>query len=1155
MTITMTRRIVGFGFVSRSLACAVAVLVAAVGLLASVSVAWAGGAVAWSVRVGAVPGEFSHEDAAVCFHIHECDRYEVLVTNVGEVPSSGTVTLTDRLPAGIVTSAPTESRFYGGALFGAGEGTPWSCLGGGGESVVTCTLQGPVPAGAAAPGLEIFASSPGIGVSGSLLNEVSVAGGGAVSEAVVRQSTPVAAQPLIHAPFELSELALEADTAGGVSSTQAGGHPWSQTLSFAFPTASVLPQSLDTEPEPYYEPGENMKTVVTDLPAGFLGDALATERCTTFELIRENCPHGSLVGTLSYRQGYTGAAEWQYTGQLSGQQGIYNIVPQAGYPAEFATTRNQVPVYFYPSVVHGPQGYHLQVSSPGILNHLMLSGTVVTFFGDPGALNESGAETAFLTNPGACSGSALDAHFALDSWEDPGRWLSGEPVMYPEVSGCGALRFEPAFSFAPSATGEGGSTQADEPSGYTAELQVPQTTGFNELATPALKTATVTLPAGVVLSPAAAQGLVGCQEQGPEGINIGSSDLAPDGQDLGDPEATELGEGHAGGNGSPYDDGMYHTARGHCPEASTIGTAEVFTPLLADGPGGSAPLRGRVYLAAPKCGGAGQPACSEASAANGELFGLYMELEGPSGVVVKVPGTTSVSPQSGQVTAVFRESPQFPFSDLKLRLEGGPRAPLANPQACGQASTSALLEPWSAPATPNTSTSNAFSVDWDGNGGACPAGLPFAPVFSAGSANTTAGAFSAFSTTFSRQDREQDLTGVSVSLPPGLLGSIKGVALCGEPQAAQGSCPAASQIGTATVAAGSGPDPLWVEGRVYLTGSYENQPYGLSVVVPAAAGPFNLGNVVVRAAIHIDPNTAALTIISDPLPQIVDGVPLRVRTVNVTVNRPGFTFNPTSCAQQQITGTVTGSQGASVGVGSPFAVSGCQSLAFTPSFTVFTDGSTSKQSGASLTVRYTVPVGDANTRGVAVSLPKQLPARLTTIQQACTETQFAANPAGCPAASAIGTATASTPVLANPVSGPVYLVSHGGAAFPDVVAILQGEGVTVDLTGTIDIKNGITSSTFGSVPDVPVGAFEMTLPEGPHSGLAANLPKSAKNSMCGQGLTMPTAITAQNGAVIRQNTKLTVTGCTKAKVVKKKKPKHKKKHHKAHKKGSHAGRK
>jgi hypothetical protein len=379
-----------------------------------------------------------------------------------------------------------------------------------------------------------------------------------------------------------------------------------------------------------------------------------------------------------------------------------------------------------------------------------------------------------------------------------------------------------------------------------------------------------------------------------------------------------------------------------------------------------------------------------------------------------------------------------------------------------------------------------------------------------------------------------------------LLGIIKGVERCGETQANQGTCGPGSLIGHVTAAAGAGPEPYVVHGgQVFLTGPYKGAPFGLSFVIPAVAGPYNLGNVVVRAAIHVDRHTTQITVVSDPLPTILQGVPLDVRKVNVTIDRPGFMFNATSCEPLAVTGALTSTLGAQASVASHYQAVNCASLPFKPSFTVSTQARTSKKNGASLDVKVGYPQGSqANIRSVAVTLPKQLPSRLTTIQQACPEATFDQNPASCPAGSNIGTATATTPVLANPAMGPAYLVSHGGAAFPDLVIVLQDEGVTLELVGSIDIKKGVTSSAFRTVPDVPILGFELTLPEGPHSGLAAVLPAKAKGNMCGTSLIMPTTITGQNGAVVKQNTKIAVTGCAKSK-----KKAHKAKNNKKKRKG------
>jgi hypothetical protein len=801
---------------------------------------------------------------------------------------------------------------------------------------------------------------------------------------------------------------------------------------------------------------------------------------------------------FEHRPGFFAASEAPHAATTA----VYNMVPEAGYPAEFGFTYDLHPAFMYANVVRVGGGYRLRVTTSG-LPVVGVDSVSLLFFGDPTERDEPGTRgQAFFANPVACSGGPVTASIHADSWQHPGAYVSKETTVYPQITNCNMLQFQPSLRVTPD------TTQADEPSGYTFNVEVPQHEGLGTPATPELRNATVTLPAGVSISPAAADGLRVCPETGPEGINIEG------------PEATEKGEGAR--DGSPYHDGMEHLSPGHCPAASTVGSVGVTTPVLPR------PLEGHLFLATPKCGGTGQPPCTEADASNGNLFGMYLEAAG-AGAIVKLRGSVSVNPATGQISTTFAENPQLPFSDLTLRLKGGPRAALANPQTCGQALTSGQLVPWSAPITPAATPLNGFNVDWDGSGGGCPGSLPLAPSFSAGTIEPKAGAFSPFTLTLSRGDREQDLSQVSVHTPVGLLGLLAKVTLCGEPQAALGMCSSASQIGSTAASAGSGSHPFWVQGgRVYLTGPYRGAPFGLSIVVPAVAGPFNLGNVIVRAAISVDPNTSALTVVSDPLPQIIDGVPLRVRTVNVNIDKPGFIFNPTNCNALRITGTVAGAQGATAAVSSPFAVAGCANLPFKTKFTVSTQAKTSHARGASLDVKVADVPGQANIARVAVTLPKKLPSRLTTIQHACPEAVFAANPATCDPKSLIGTVTAVTPVLPVTITGPAYLVSHGGAAFPDVVLILQGEGVRVDLTGNVNIVKGVTSSTFASAPDVPITSFELRLPEGPHSALTtADIPAKAHGSLCGQKLLMPTTITGQNGAQIKQNTKIAITGCPK----------------------------
>ena len=411
----------------------------------------------------------------------------------------------------------------------------------------------------------------------------------------------------------------------------------------------------------------------------------------------------------------------------------------------------------------------------------------------------------------------------------------------------------------------------------------------------------------------------------------------------------------------------------------------------------------------------------------------------------------------------------------------------------------------------------------------------FAPSFVAGTMSNQAGGYSPLRVTFAREDADQDFGGLTVTTPPGLLGNLSKVPLCGEPQAAEGTCPEASQIGELTAGAGPGPEPYFIKGgRVYLTGPYHGAPFGLSIDVPEKAGPFDFGGgpcdcEVVRATVNVNPQTAQLTVPNGALPTMKDGIPFQVKSVNVDINRPEFVFNPTSCDPMSVNGTLSSTQGMTAQASSHFQATNCAALAFKPGFKVSTSGKTAARNGASLTAKLTYPkrrrARRSNIAKVKVELPKQLPSRLKTLQKACTAATFEANPADCPAASIVGHAKAVTPILPVPLEGPAYFVSHGGEAFPSLVVVLQGYGVTVDLVGTTFIsKPGITTRTFKTVPDVPVGSFELTLPEGKHSALAAhgNLCKAGK-------LVMPTEFIAQDNAAIYENTKIAVTGCGKAK--------------------------
>ncbi len=1030
------------------------------------------------------------------------DELTLTAVNVGSRPSSGEIAITESLPARLtIDGMEMEERVA--HREGACETLSRKCV-----------YTEPV-----APGRELVVKmkvaviSPSL--AGSVVNHATISGGGA-DEVSTSSSTVVNARP---APFGIAGFGFEADGVDGASEGQAGGHPYGVATTINFNT-------LLERGKPHI--AQSVRDVAVDLPLGFAGDPLAAPRCPEIDLTDSEgiqntpqfhtiCPKASKVGTVSF--------VWADGEAHTAPFPVYNVVPEHGYPAELGFNAGMgQPVFLYASVVPGPSGYQLRVAVPGGIRAygVEVESVRTTIFGDPGMLNETGTQATFVTNPTRCTTEPSKLSVYATSWE--GSSASAETTAYPELTGCDLLQGSAAFF--PSLSVEPETTHADTPAGYTIDLKVPQAPGlFGDLATPQLKNATVTLPAGVSISPSAASGpgaLGVCQAVGNEGINIGSGEIAPDGQDLGDPQATELGEGHAGGNGSPYDDGMWHTEPGHCPENSRVGEVEVKTPVLAE------PLHGHVYLAAPECA---QAACTEAEAEEGKVFGLYLEVAG-SGVIVKLAGSVEAGGYGaysranglapGQLRTRFEENPQFPVEEVKLTFPGGQRAQLANPQTCGTFTTTSELEPWSAPESgPNATPSSSFAVT------GCGSPMPFKPGFEAGTVTPIAGGYSPFVLQLTRQDGEQDLSDLEATLPEGLLAKLAGVTECGDAQANAGTCTAASQIGTVTVTAGPGSDPLAETGKVYLTGPYNNGPFGDVVVVPAIAGPFNLGKVIVRGSIRIDPNTARASIVSDPFPTVVDGVPVRVRTVDVEVNRPSFTFNPTDCNSEAVTATVTAAQGASAAVSSPFAVTGCANMPFKPSFAASTQGKTSRIDGASLVVKVVPQPGEANIHKVHLAFPKALPARLSSLRGACTEKQFAANPSGCPAASVIGSGTAVTPILAAPLSGPAYLVSHGSAAYPDVVFVLKGDGVTIDLTGATDIKKGIAYSTFETVPDAPVTSFETVLPEGPHAIFGANLPAKAKGSFCGRSPEIATTLEGQNGRVVEQKTKIKVTGCPK----------------------------
>jgi hypothetical protein len=882
-------------------------------------------------------------------------------------------------------------------------------------------------------------------------------------------------------------VTIESFTAG-TSSTLAGAHA-DYFNSFAF---QVL-----ADPITQFRPvGGEPQDIVVRTPRGLVGDVSNVSKCPRSlfapsmmvwggETGTGGCPPDTQVGlaTISY-------SEPARAGEAV--MGVYNVQPGPGEPALLgiqgfiAAGSIAVPIHFS-ALARDDYAVTATVESvPRLPAAAATLGSSITLWAVPGAHERrAGGALArrpgepegtgapeliaadpasqwkpFMQNPTDCSQTPL-TRLLVDTYEQPEVFSQGLAES-PRASDCAHVPFAPSISLEPD------TTQAGAPAGLNVDLHLPQSNDPFGRGTAELEKAVVTLPAGMTVSPSAASnGLEACTD-----AQFGAGSDAPV----------------------------------SCPPGSVIGEDEVESPLVL-----SAALKGKVYL--------GQPLSTDPT--SGKMFRVFQEIHGV-GLNIKLEGSVTADPSTGQLTATFANVPELPFEDFRLRFKGGPNAVLVNPPVCAQNATATTLYPYSGnpPATPPSS----FTTSSDGNGAPCPASLPFAPSSSIATASSQAGALSPLMVTFGRGDQTQPLGRIEAKLPTGLLGYVSKVALCEAGQAIAGTCSAESRIGRVSTSAGAGSDPLTVQGSVYLARGSNGYPFMLSVVVPAVAGPYDLGNVVVPVWLQVN-SDGSLTALSGPLPSILDGIPLDIRSITLTTDRPGFTFLPTNCAPLSMGGTVTSLSGSVAPISAPFQASGCGSLPFAPSFTVATQGSTSKANGASLTVRIAQKPGEADIHSVHTELPIQLPSRLTTLQKACTDTQFASNAAGCPPGSVVGTATAITPTLSSPLTGPAFLVSHGGAAFPDLEIVLQGEGVTVILDGQTDIKKGITSSTFASAPDVPLSGFELTLPQGPYSLLAAN------GTLCTSKLLFPTTIVGWSGLVVRQNTRIAVSGCPKVKVI------------------------
>jgi hypothetical protein len=1063
---------------------------------------------------------------------------DIDVFNIGAGSSNAApITVTDTLPAGVRAKEAGElvraSNSGGKRNFGIVpklvQGV-WDCTGNGlgsppkvaGASVVTCTsdpeglqlFQG----GGGTPTYqfpgEVNNPQPAVGIAveaggeaSGLTNRVSIAGGTAIESASTVDPITISSAP---ARAGLVSADTWFSNADGTVDRQAGSHPY--TAAFVFNQATALDARKFA-----YTPGGEIRNLESRVPPGLVGDLSSIPQCRQSELATERCPPASIVGAIALKNFITPL-----------EKQVFNMVPPPGEPAElgFDIAGVNVAINFtvqtggnYAIVAHVDDIPQREVYASTLIlwgvpeeeshnrwrgieggctleqiEHPDLSTNEIDYC----ARQQKPIVTPFLTLPTSCGEPQPFAFRELNGWQEPNATSEVEFLSHDAsgasagFTGCEALAFEPSITTSPD------TAKADTPAGLTVEVRPPigGLSEANALGTADIQNTVVTLPEGLVVNPGQAAGLRAC----------GSAE---------DGLTSEAEKAKGEENDGPPS----------CPNASKVGTVTIKSPLIEGA--ADKQFEGNVYVLQ-----SNPPELKLLVAASAD------------GVNLKLVGTVHLNEQTGRLETRFEGTPQLPFTLFKLSFSGGAQAALDTPRQCGSYTTNADFTPWSSPFVADFLTTAGFNISEGPGGGPCPSNpLPFAPSMTAGSTTDQAGGFTNFSLLLQRGDGQQRIEKLQFEEPAGLAGLISNVPLCPEPQAAQGTCSAASHIGHAVVTSGPGPYPLVIpqpgepEAPIYLTGPYKGAPFGLSIVTPVIAGPFDLGTIVTRAKIEVDPGTAQITITTDALPQIVHGVPTDLRSVNSIIDRPGFLFNPTNCNPAQFTGTATSAGGAATApLASPFGVGSCRELAFRPRFVVSTSGKSSKANGASLTAKLSYPAGSfgaqANIAKVKVELPKQLPSRLTTLQKACTSAQFEANPAGCPAASFIGHVTVHTPVLPVPLTGPAIFVSHGGEAFPSLEMVLQGDGVTVDLVGTTFIsKAGVTSTTFKTVPDVPFNTFELTLPQGQFSALTSNLPVRAGGSFCGQRLVMPSEFVAQNGLVIHQNTPVGVTGCAKKKVL------------------------
>ncbi len=857
-----------------------------------------------------------------------------------------------------------------------------------------------------------------------------------------------------------------------MSTNLAGGHP-----------DLVTSFELESPGEP-----EAAKNVIFNAPQGVFGNPNAIAQCTSVQFALYECSPDSQAGLITVYANYEGEAK-----KLLGTAPIYDLEPEPSQTALFAfiVPTVNIPIEI-PVAVRTGSDYGLRFTVANITQQIPLAAAKLTLWGFPASPEHSSqrfgkgtegepagcaglATTACLgaeigpsvannpltDNPTTCTGQPLATSLEVQTYADPGN-PSKATSSYPSIAECDREVFKPVLY------GEPTSEATDSPAGLNIVLSDPQFEG--QTASPSeLKSATVTLPAGLTINPDAADGQSSCP----------------------DAEANFTSEGPA-----------------NCPDNAKIGTFQIETPVL----GG--PLEGSIYIGEPK---------------PGNQYRLFLTASG-FGMNIKLIGSFQPNPATGQVTAYFENLPQAPFSEFALHLFSGERALMATPTVCTIYTTTAIFHAWNG-TLPYQESDQIFGLQTGPDGGQCPGQIrPFTPSLEAGTSNPTAGAFSAFTLKLNREDGDQYLGKLNFTMPPGLTANLHGVTYCPEASIAAAattagkteqldpSCPASSEIGSSNVAAGPGSHPFHAYGKIYLAGPFQGAPLSLVAITPALAGPYDYGTVVVRVALHIDPTDAHVIADSETVPEIIGGIPIRMREIEVNIDKPNFMINPTNCSPSSVGSEGVGDQGTAVAFSSYFHPVNCFALGFEPKMSITQLGGhkdTSRSKDPSLAIELNTRPGDANIKSIAVTLPKAFEIDQRHLGNICDRTELAAD--HCAGRQPIGEAITETPLLEAPLKGPVYAVS-GYGVLPHLAFILGGQVTLMPEAESSSVQNGRLKTVVPVVPDAPIGHFRFTLFGGAQGYL------SNTQSLCSAMTPTTVEFNAQNGKTLTQQVK-TKTSC------------------------------